>query len=343
MENIYNNDKNYEELIKEKDKIIDKLKKKIEKMKIVFKNILNEKKNLEEDIKENKIIIQTLLKNNKNANKQLNDYKKYIEDLSKQIEDLKEEKFYDRLVNLIIVSSDNFQIINNNNNNLKEENFNNNYINNLQSIKNNFDYDELSIDFIQFSIIEKKKNFYKQEQYNFDKNLAERLQKEEYNKNAQNIINNIINNDKKFLNKKEENNIEIKNINNPHKKNNGPIILGLNKEEREYMINNNLNFNINIDEMDYEQLLNLEEKIGKVSLGVDQEIIKKLGIKKYNEIEFKNCETCMICLDDFYIGEEIRQLDCLHIFHLKCIDHWLKDNKKCPVDFHEINFNCKIK
>ena len=156
------------------------------------------KKNLEEDIKENKIIIQTLLKNNKNANKQLNDYKKYIEDLSKQIEDLKEEKFYDRLVNLIIVSPDNFQIINNNNNNLKEENFNKNYINNLQSIKNNFDYDELSIDFIQFSIIEKKKNFYKQEQYNFDKILAERLQKEEYNKNTQNIINNINNNDKNF-------------------------------------------------------------------------------------------------------------------------------------------------
>ena len=132
---------------------------------------------------------------------------------------------------------------------------------------------------------------------------------------------------------------EINNTNNKKK----PYIFGMKQEEREYMNNNNLNLFINIDDMNYEQLLNLEEKMGKVSLGVNKEIIEKLGIKKYNDEEYKNCETCMICLDDFNIGEEIRQLDCLHIFHLKCIDHWLKDNKKCPVDFHEINFNFNYK
>jgi len=377
MENIYNIDANEEELNKEKDKIIEKLKKKIENMKIVFKNILNDKKNLHEEVKENKIIIQTLINKNKKANKQLNDYKKYIEDLNTQIKDLKEDKFYERLVNLIIESTENFEIINDNNNE-EEENFNNYDINNLyiknnqynftsnNNISHNFDYDVLTIDFIRFSIIEKKKkcfsiihnkniqflplkneivkekkflnylNLYTQEQYDFDKKLAEELQKEEYNKNVENVINN---NDKKNLNKKEKKIFEINKINKLPKNNNGPLIISLKKEEREYMINNNLNFDINIDEMNYEQLLNLEEKMGKVNLGVGQEIIKKLGKKKYNVKEFKNYETCMICLDDFKIGEEIRQLDCLHIFHLKCIDHWLEDNKKCPVDFHEINFN----
>ena len=395
MENNNNEEINYEELNKEKDKIIEKLKKKIENMKNVFKNILNEKKFLDEDLKENKIIIQTLIKNNKNLNKLLDEYKKNIEFLNTQIEDLKEEKKYDRLFNLIIETPEIFEIVNYNNDNFEEENLNeyeyennlNNYKyiqsnsnikNNYHNINHKFDYDELLIDFIQFSIIEKKKNkyfsiihnenlqfhpfknefdkekkylnklnLYQQEQYNFDKKLAEKLQKEEDNKNSEKLINLINNNDIKYKNKKEENEKkminEINDANNSLKNNKKPFIYELKKEEREYMNNNNLNFFMNIDEMNYEQLLNLEEKMGKVSLGVNQETIKKLGIKKYNDEEYKNCETCMICLDDFNIGEEIRQLDCLHIFHLKCIDHWLKDNKKCPVDFHEINFNFNYK
>ena len=383
MENN-NEEINYEELNKEKDKIIEKLKKKIENMKNVFKNILNEKKFLDKDLKENKIIIQTLIKNNKDSNKLLNEYKKNIELLNTQIEDLKEEKIYDRLFNLVIETPEIFEIVNYDNNNFEEENLNeyeyennlNNYkyIQSNSNIKNNyhkFDYDELSIDLIQFSIIEKKKkkyvsiihnenlqfhpikneidkenkylnklNLYQQEQYNFDKILAEKLQKEEDNKNSEKLINLINNNDIKYKNIKEKKMInEINNTNNKKK----PYIFGMKQEEREYMNNNNLNLFINIDDMNYEQLLNLEEKMGKVSLGVNKEIIEKLGIKKYNDEEYKNCETCMICLDDFNIGEEIRQLDCLHIFHLKCIDHWLEDNKKCPVDFHEINFNFKYK
>lgn len=386
MENN-NEEINYEELNKEKDKIIEKLTKKIENMKNVFKNILNEKKFLDKDLKENKIIIQTLIKNNKDSNKLLNEYKKNIELLNTQIEDLKEEKIYDRLFNLVIETPEIFEIVNYDNNNFEEENLNeyeyennlNNYkyIQSNSNIKNNyhkFDYNELSIDFIQFSIIEKKKkkyfsiihnenlqfhpikneidkenkylnklNLYQQEQYNFDKILAEKLQKEEDNKNSEKLINLINNNDIKYKNIKEEN--EKKMINEINNKNNKkkPYIFGMKQEEREYLNNNNLNLFINIDDMNYEQLLNLEEKMGKVSLGVNKEIIEKLGIKKYNDEEYKNCETCMICLDDFNIGEEIRQLDCLHIFHLKCIDHWLEDNKKCPVDFHEINFNFKYK
>ncbi|XP_046909729.2 uncharacterized protein LOC124491152 isoform X1 [Dermatophagoides farinae] len=42
-------------------------------------------------------------------------------------------------------------------------------------------------------------------------------------------------------------------------------------------------------------------------------------------------EVCSICLDHFCINITVRRLPCLHVFHIKCIDKWLKQNKKCPI------------
>ncbi|EOY07552.1 hypothetical protein QUC31_011267 [Theobroma cacao] len=48
----------------------------------------------------------------------------------------------------------------------------------------------------------------------------------------------------------------------------------------------------------------------------------------------KDCneETCAVCLSDFKEGEQIRVLpDCLHIFHVACIDAWLNLHSNCPL------------
>jgi Ring finger domain len=41
---------------------------------------------------------------------------------------------------------------------------------------------------------------------------------------------------------------------------------------------------------------------------------------------------CAICFDDFKLNEtDIRNLQCNHIFHEKCIFPWLRSNATCPV------------
>ena len=33
---------------------------------------------------------------------------------------------------------------------------------------------------------------------------------------------------------------------------------------------------------------------------------------------------CRVCLTDFKAGERLRTLPCCHIYHVDCIDEWLK-------------------
>jgi len=46
--------------------------------------------------------------------------------------------------------------------------------------------------------------------------------------------------------------------------------------------------------------------------------------------------TCVICLDDFSSGDELRTLPCFHSFHKPCIDRWLQTNATCPICKHEV-------
>jgi len=42
-------------------------------------------------------------------------------------------------------------------------------------------------------------------------------------------------------------------------------------------------------------------------------------------------QTCMICLNDFSIGDDCRCLPCRHVFHGNCVDEWLRRCTDCPI------------
>ncbi|KAL5191975.1 E3 ubiquitin-protein ligase SIS3 [Glycine soja] len=43
-----------------------------------------------------------------------------------------------------------------------------------------------------------------------------------------------------------------------------------------------------------------------------------------------NCSECLICLEEFHVGNQVRGLPCAHNFHVECIDEWLRLNVNCP-------------
>ena len=67
-----------------------------------------------------------------------------------------------------------------------------------------------------------------------------------------------------------------------------------------------------------------------------KKLLEEVEIKE----PFKNGEKkkCMICLENFSIGEKIIYLPCFHFFHSSCIYNWIRIKNKCPFCNSIINF-----
>eukprot|EP00831_Metopus_contortus_P010809 TRINITY_DN1423_c0_g1_i3.p1 TRINITY_DN1423_c0_g1~~TRINITY_DN1423_c0_g1_i3.p1 ORF type:complete len:228 (+),score=31.74 TRINITY_DN1423_c0_g1_i3:216-899(+) len=92
-----------------------------------------------------------------------------------------------------------------------------------------------------------------------------------------------------------------------------------------------------VSNMTYEQLLELENRIGKVEIGLDKKHFDRLTRMKY--IKSKAIKSCPIDLQDFEEGEEIIILPCGHSFHEECLKGHFNTKKKCPVCLFDIELN----
>ncbi|XP_022417506.1 E3 ubiquitin-protein ligase RNF165 isoform X3 [Delphinapterus leucas] len=95
----------------------------------------------------------------------------------------------------------------------------------------------------------------------------------------------------------------------------------------------------------YEELLQLEDRLGNVTRGAVQNTIERFTFphkykkrrpqegkgKKEEGEESDTDEKCTICLSLLEDGEDVRRLPCMHLFHQLCVDQWLAMSKKCPI------------
>ena len=50
-----------------------------------------------------------------------------------------------------------------------------------------------------------------------------------------------------------------------------------------------------------------------------------------------DAEKCLICREEFEVGDSLRLLPCMHKYHCRCCDPWLLINRVCPVCQHTID------
>ncbi|KAH6760777.1 hypothetical protein C2S52_008561 [Perilla frutescens var. hirtella] len=100
---------------------------------------------------------------------------------------------------------------------------------------------------------------------------------------------------------------------------------------------------LDIDNMSYEELLALEERMGTVSTALSEEAVSKCLTRSIYEttpskVEFTGSgkdgddTKCSICQEEFATGDEIGNLvECQHGYHATCINQWLQVKNWCPI------------
>ncbi|KAH7687453.1 Zinc finger RING/FYVE/PHD-type protein [Dioscorea alata] len=75
----------------------------------------------------------------------------------------------------------------------------------------------------------------------------------------------------------------------------------------------------------------LQESFEDVELSAcpaSQALLKSLVTEVFNDDE---AASCMICLEEFVAGVEVKRLPCSHFFHGDCIDSWFVRKDTCPL------------
>ncbi|KAK1269802.1 E3 ubiquitin-protein ligase SIS3 [Acorus gramineus] len=99
---------------------------------------------------------------------------------------------------------------------------------------------------------------------------------------------------------------------------------------------------LDIDDMSYEELLALEERIGDVSTGLPEETISKhlktstykaasSPSRKSTDMAVEDYGNCIICQVGYEEDERIGALECGHEYHADCIKQWLLVKNLCPI------------
>ncbi|KAI3447603.1 hypothetical protein Pfo_004268 [Paulownia fortunei] len=90
---------------------------------------------------------------------------------------------------------------------------------------------------------------------------------------------------------------------------------------------------LDIDNMSYEELLVLGERIGSVGTGLSDGLISKCLTESIycSSGQFQDDGKCVICLEEYKNMDDVGTLKCGHDFHVGCIRKWLSMKNLCPI------------
>jgi E3 ubiquitin-protein ligase RNF115/126 len=63
---------------------------------------------------------------------------------------------------------------------------------------------------------------------------------------------------------------------------------------------------------------------------------QKEAVEAMPRVKIEEIVGCSVCLEDFNIGDEAREMPCKHCFHHDCIVPWLEIHSSCPVCRYEM-------
>ncbi|CAH2058937.1 unnamed protein product [Thlaspi arvense] len=100
------------------------------------------------------------------------------------------------------------------------------------------------------------------------------------------------------------------------------------------MLDHHRDMRLDIDNMTYEDLLALGERIGSVNTGLSNGAISSclLETSCFPLYQTDEQRKCAICLEEYKEKEELGELKgCGHDYHVSCIKKWLSMKNSCPI------------
>ncbi|KAK7380062.1 hypothetical protein VNO78_32430 [Psophocarpus tetragonolobus] len=99
---------------------------------------------------------------------------------------------------------------------------------------------------------------------------------------------------------------------------------------------------LDVDNMSYEQLLDLSERIGYVNTGLKEDEMGlnirkvKLSAGSNDASKHQIDKKCSVCQEEYESEDELGRLKCDHCYHFQCIKQWLVHKNFCPVCKQEV-------
>ncbi|RDX64015.1 E3 ubiquitin-protein ligase MBR1, partial [Mucuna pruriens] len=98
---------------------------------------------------------------------------------------------------------------------------------------------------------------------------------------------------------------------------------------------------LDVDDMSYEELLELGERIGYVNTGLKEDEvglnIRKVKLPSSNDTTKHQIDKqCSVCQEEYESDDELGRLKCEHCYHFQCIKQWLVHKNFCPVCKQEV-------